>query len=340
MKLPRRNFLHLAAGAAALAAVSRIAKAQAYPSRPGAGRLPLVAVLMPYAESDSTAQVWYNAFVRGMQALGWTEGRNFRMDVRWAGGEVDRIQALARKLVDLKPDAIFTVTTPSVNAARRETRTIPIVFTQVTDPVAQGIVESLARPGGNITGITIFEPEIGGKWVHVLKEMAPGTTRVAVIFNPDTAPYYRLYMRAVEAAAASLTMKAIEAPAHNPAEIEAAISLLAREPAGGLIAMSDGFTVVHSDLIVALAARYRLPAAYSFRFQVTKGGLISYGVDLIDMQWRAATFVDRILKGAKPSDLPVELPTKFELVISLKTAKALGLDVPPSVLARADEVIE
>src|SRR5262249_18191506 len=178
------------------------------------------------------------------------------------GGEVDRIQALARKLVDLKPDAIFTVTTPSVNAARRETRTIPIVFTQVTDPVAQGIVESLARPGGNITGITIFEPEIGGKWVHVLKEMAPGTTRVAVIFNPDTAPYYRLYMRAVDAAALSLTMKAFEAPAHNPAEIEAAISLLAREPAGGLIAMSDGFTVVHSDLIIALAARYRLIDVY------------------------------------------------------------------------------
>src|SRR5262249_6121974 len=211
----------------------------------------------------------------------------------------------------------FAVTTPSVNAVRRETRTIPIVFTQVTDPVAQGIVESLARPGGNITGITIFEPEIGGKWVHVLKEIAPGTARVAVIFNPDTAPYYRLYMRAIEAAALSLTMKAFEAPAHNRAEIEAAISALAREPAGGVIAMSDGFTVVHSDLIIALAARYRLPAAYSFGFEVTNGGLISYGVDLTDMQWRAATFVDRILKGAKPSDLPVELPTKFELAINL-----------------------
>jgi len=331
LNLRRREFITLLGSAATAWPLAARAQQPA---------MPVVAVLMPYAESDSTAQVWYNAFVRGMQALGWTEGRNFRMDVRWAGGEVDRIQALARKLVDLKPDAIFTVTTPSVNAARRETRTIPIVFTQVTDPVAQGIVESLARPGGNITGITIFEPEIGGKWVHVLKEMAPGTTRVAVIFNPDTAPYYRLYMRAVEAAAASLTMKAFEAPAHNPAEIEAAISLLAREPAGGLIAMSDGFTVVHSDLIIALAARYRLPAAYSFRFQVTKGGLISYGVDLIDMQWRAATFVDRILKGAKPSDLPVELPTKFELVINLKTAKALGLEMPPTLLARADEVIE
>jgi len=327
----RREFITVLGGAAAWPLAARAQQG---------GWMPLVAVLMPYAESDRTAQVWYNTFVQGMQALGWAEGHNVRINVRWAGGEVDRIQMLARELVDLKPDAVFAVTTPSVNAVRRETRTIPIVFTQVTDPVAQGIVESLARPGGNITGITIFEPEIGGKWVHVLKEIAPGTARVAVIFNPDTAPYYRLYMRAIEAAALSLTMKAFEAPAHNRAEIEAAISALAREPAGGVIAMSDGFTVVHSDLIIALAARYRLPAAYSFGFEVTNGGLISYGVDLTDMQWRAATFVDRILKGAKPSDLPVELPTKFELAINLKTAKALSLDVPPTLLARADEVIE
>jgi len=304
------------------------------------GRMPRVAVLTPYAESDPEAQIWFRAFVEGMQAFGWTDGRNVRIDVRWAGGEVDRIQRLAKELVDLQPEVVFAMTTPSVNAILRETRTIPIVFTQVTDPVAQGLVDSLLRPGGSITGFTIFEPEIGSKLVQVLKEIAPETARAAVIFNPETAPYYKLYMSAIEAAAASFAMKAFEAPAHNRAEIEAAISALAREPAGGVIAMSDGFTVVHRDLIIALAARYRLPAAYPFRFFVADGGLISYGVDLRDMQLRAAIYVDRILKGAKPADLPVQLPAKFELVINLKTAKVLGLDVPLHLQHRADEVIE
>jgi putative ABC transport system substrate-binding protein len=275
-----------------------------------------------------------------MQAVGWTEGRNIGIDVRWAGGEVDRIQSLAKEVVGLQPDVVFAMTTPSVNAVLRESRTIPIVFAQVTDPVAQGLVESLDRPGGSITGFTILEPEIGGKLVQVFKEIAPQTVRAAVIFNPDTAPYYKLYMGASEAAVASLAMKIFEAPAHNRAEIEAAISALAREPGGGVIAMSDGFTVVHRDLIIALAARYRLPTAYPFRFFVADGGLISYGVDLNDMQRRAAGYVDRILKGARPADLPVQLPTKYELLINLKTAKALGLDVPPTLLARADEVIE
>ena len=303
------------------------------------GRMPRVAVLTPYAESDPEAQVWFKAFVQGMQAVGWTDGRNIRIDVRWAGGEVDRIQRLAKELVDLQPEVVFAMTTPSVNAILRETRTIPIVFTQVTDPVAQGLVDSLLRPGGSITGFTIFEPEIGSKLVQVLKEIAPETARAAVIFNPETAPYYKLYMSAIEAAAASFAMKAFEAPAHNRAEIEAAISALAREPAGGVIAMSDGFTVVHRDLIIALAARYRLPAAYPFRFFVADGGLISYGVDLRDMQRRAAIYVDRILKGAKPGDLPIEQSTQFEFVVNLKTAKALGLTIPQSILLRADEVI-
>jgi putative ABC transport system substrate-binding protein len=330
--MKRREFITLLGGTAA--AWPLAARAQQ------GGRMPRVAVLMPYAESDSEAQTWFNAFVQGMQALGWTDGRNIRIDVRWTGGEVDRIPRLAKELVDLQPDAVFAVTTPSVNAVLRETRTVPIVFTQVTDPVAQGLVESLARPGGSITGITIFEPEIGGKWVQVLKEIAPKTARAAVIFNPDTAPYYRLYMSSIEAAAGALAMKVFEAPVHSRAEIEAAITALAREPGSGLIAMSDGFTAVHHDLIIALAARYRLPAAYGFRYNVVDGGLISDGVDLIDMQRRASIYVDRILKGAKPADLPVELPTKFELVINRTTAKALGLEVPPSLLARADEVIE
>ena len=304
------------------------------------GRMSRVAVLTPYAESDPEAQTWFKVFVQGMQALGWIDGRNMRIDVRWAGGEADRLQRLAKELVDLQPEVVLAMTTPSVNAILRETRTIPIVFTQVTDPVAQGLVGSLDRPGGSITGFTILEPEIAGKLAQVLKEIAPATARAAVIFNPDTAPYYKLYMSSIEAAAASFAMATFEAPAHNRVEIEAAISAFAREPAGGVIAMSDGFTVIHRDLIIALAARYRLPAAYPFRFFVADGGLISYGVDLRDMQQRAAIYVDRILKGAKPADLPVQLPTKFELVINLKTAKALGLTIPEAFLLRADAVIE
>ena len=303
-------------------------------------RTPRVAVLIPYADTDSEAQIWFKTFVNEMQAVGWTDGGNIRIDVRWTGGEVGRIQRLAKELVDMQPTVVFAKTTPSVKAVLRETRTIPIVFTQVTDPVAQGLIESLDRPGGNVTGFTILEPEISGKLVQVLKEIAPQTARAAVIFNPETAPYYKLYMNAINAAAASVAMKAFETPAHSRVEIEAAMSALAGEPPAGVIAMSDGFTVIHRDLIIALAARYRLPAAYPFRFFAADGGLISYGVDLRDMQRRAAVYVDRILKGAKPADLPVELPAKFELIINLKTARALGLNIPATLLGRADEVIE
>jgi putative ABC transport system substrate-binding protein len=330
--LRRREFIAALGGAAAAWPLS--AQAQQH------DQMPRIGVLISLAKNDPEAQSWFKAFVQGMQAVGWTDGRNIRIDVRWAGGEVNRIQRLAKELVDLRPEVVFAMTTPSVNAVLRETRTIPIVFTLVTDPVAQGLVESLVRPGGNITGFTILEPEIAGKLVQVLKEIAPATARAAVIFNPDTEPYYKLYMSSIEAAAASFAMKAFEAPAHNRAEIEAAISALAREPAGGVIAMSGTFTTVHRDLIIALAARYRLPAVYPFRFFVADGGLISYGGDLRDTQRRAAIYVDRILKGAKPADLPIQLPTKFELVINLETAKALGLALPASFLLRADEVIE
>ena len=296
---------------------------------------------MPYAESDPLAQIWFKAFVDGMQAVGWIDGRNVRLDVRWAGGvAVDRMHGLAKELVDLQPDVVFAMNTLAVKAVLRVSRTVPIVFAQVTDPVAQGLVESLDKPGGSVTGITIFEPEIGTKLMQVLKEIAPETARVAVIFNPETAPYYKLYMSAIEVAAASFAMKAFEAPAHNRAEIETVISALAREPASSLVPIPDFFTVIYRDLIIALAARYRLPATYGFRFFVADGGLISYGVDLSDMQRRAAGYVDRILKGAKPVDLPVQLPIKYELIINLKTARALGLGVPLTLLARADEVIE
>ena len=294
---------------------------------------------MVWPESDPEAQAQIAAFRDGLRSLGWAEGRNIKLDVRWSSTEVAVIQRFAKDLTGLQPDVFLATGTPAVNAILRETLSVPIVFTQVTDPVAQGLVKSLERPGGSMTGITIFEPEIGGKWLQVLKEMAPGVGRAAVIFNPDTAPYYRLYMRSIEAAAAALGTKVFEAPVHNHADIEAALRELARQPDGGVIVMSDLFAMVHRDLIVAVTARYRVPAVYPLRGFVTEGGLISYGVDLTEMQRRAAIFVDRILQGTKPADLPVELPTQFELVLNQSTARTLGLDIPLTLLARADEVI-
>jgi len=328
----RREFITLLGGATA--AWPLAARAQQ------ANRVLRVAVLNSFTESDLEVQSWVKAFTQGLAALGWTDGVNVRIDTRWGGGEVSQLPKFAKELVDLHPDVILAMTTPSVDAILRETHAIPIVFTLVTDPVAQGLVETLVRPGRNITGFTIFEPEIGSKWLQVLKEIAPKTTRVVVIFNPDTAPYYRLYMNSIEVAGASFAVKTIEAAVHSRVEIEAAISALAGEPAGAVIVMSDSFSVVHRDLIIALAAQYRLPAVYPFRFQATDGGLISYGVDLSDMNRRAAIYVDSILKGEKPADLPVQLPTKFEMVINLKTARTLGFEIPLTLLARADEVIE
>ena len=265
--MKRREFITLLGGSAAAWPLTARAQ-QPNPMR-------RVAVLQTLAESDLEGQSWVNALKQGLAAVGWTDGLNIRLDVRWAGGEANLIQRFAKELVDLHPDVIVAVATPSAMAFRQETHTIPIVFTSVTDPVAQGLVESLIRPGGNITGFTIFEPEIGSKWMQVLKDIAPETTRTAVIFNPDTAPYFRLYMSSIEAAGAFFAVKTFEAPVRNRAEIEAVISRLAREPAGSVISMSDTFTVVHRDLIIALAAQYRLPAVYPFRFEAIEGGLIS-----------------------------------------------------------------
>ena len=329
----RREFITLLGGAAA-AAWPLAARGQQ------AQQMRRVGVLMGYAEKDPEAQAEIEAFREGLQRLGWTEGRNVVIDVRWASGDVASMQRLAKELMGLQPDVLLAATTPAVNAALHETHAVPIVFTQVTDPVAQGLVASLDRPGGNITGITIFEPEIGGRWLQVLKEIAPATARTAVIFNPDSAPYHRLYMRSIEVAAAALGMEASEAPVHSRTEIETAITMVAREPGGSVIAMSDLFPIAHRDLIIALTARYHLPAVYPIRAFVTDGGLISYGVDLADMQRRSATLVDRILRGAKPADLPIELPTKYALVINQTTARTLGLDIPLALLTRADEVIE
>jgi putative tryptophan/tyrosine transport system substrate-binding protein len=266
---------------------------------------------------------------------------NIRIDYRWGAGDSDRIRSFARELVELKPDLIVGQTTPVVAALKQQTRTVPIVFIQVSDPVGSGFIAGIAEPGGNITGFTNLESSMSSKLLELLKEIAPGIARVALLFNPETAPDGGSYfLRPVEAAAPALKVKIIPAPAHSAAEIDAAIASLAREPGAGLIVMPDVFVLAHRDQILALAEQYRLPAAYAYRFFAVGGGLISYGTDLADLFRRAAPYVDRILKGAKPADLPVQQPIKFEFVINLKTARTLGLDVPDRLLALADEVIE
>jgi putative ABC transport system substrate-binding protein len=327
----RRDFITLVGGAATWPLAARAQQPD---------RVRRVAVLHSLAENDFEAQSWVKAFTQGFAVLGWTDGLNVRIDVRGGGGEVSQMQKFAKELVDLHPDVVVAMATPSAKAILRETHTIPIVFTLVTDPVAQGVVETTTRPGSQITGFTTSEPTIGGKWVQVLKEIAPDTTRATVIFNPDTGPYYGLYMSSIEAAGTSLGVKMSEVAVRSRVEIEATISALAREPASAVISMSESFVTVHRDLVIALAAHYRLPAVYPYRIGVTEGGLISYGVDLSDINRRAASYVDRILKGEKPADLPVQGPTKYELAINLRTAKALGIEVPAKLLALADEVIE
>ena len=299
-----------------------------------------VGVLMNLSEKDLEAQRLVTAFREGLAQLGWIDGGNLRMDYRWASGDVGRIRTLAKELVELSPDIIVGYATPSVVALQQETRSIPIVFLSVTDPVGQGLVASLAHPGGNITGFAVFELSLGTKWMGALKQIAPSLKRVTTIFNPKTAPYYSLYLDAIEKAASSFAVEPIVVEVHDDADIERAISTLAREPDSGLIAMPDSFNMVHRRTIIALVDRYRLPAMYYFPFFARDGGLISYGPDEADMFRQAAGYVDRILKGAKASDLPVQQPTNFLLVINLKTAKALGLHVPPTMLAIADEVIE
>ena len=328
--MKRREFISLLGGATAWPFAAR-----AQPER-----VRRIGVLHVLGESDFEARSWVNALMQGLAEFGWNDGLNVRIEVRAGGGEVNQMQKFARELVDLHPDVIVAMATPSAHAILRETHTIPIVFTLVTDPIAQGVVDTTTRPGRNITGFTTSEPTIGGKWVQVLKEIAPNTTHAAVIFNPDTAPYYPLYMSSVEAAGASLAVKIFEAPVRSRIDIETAISKLTGEPDGAVISMSETFVTVHRDLIIALAARYRLPAVYPFPFEVTEGGLIAYGVRLSDINRRAASYVDRILKGEKPTDLPLQSPTKYELVINLKTAKTLGLTVSPALQGRADEVIE
>jgi putative ABC transport system substrate-binding protein len=274
-----------------------------------------------------------------MRKLGWTLGRNFSIEARWPGSNEQRLRSSAAELVKMAPDLIFATTTPALAALYRESRSLPIVFVQVSDPVKLGFVGSLARPGGNITGFTTFEYPVGGKWLELLKDTAPGRSRVAVLHDPDN-PSQVAYLQGVEAAAPTFGMQLTRADVRNAADIERAINDFAQQPNGALVVAPTAVTILHRDLIIALAAQHRLPAVYPYRYFAANGGFISYGVDLAEQYRQAAGYVDRILRGANPGELPVQLSSKFELVVNLKTAKALGLTIPELFLQRADEVIE
>ena len=311
----------------------------AWPAPARAQQMRRIGWLISRYENDPMQKTTVSAFTQALANLGWTDGRNVQIDLRWAGGDINRMRALAQELVGLQPDIIVTGGTPATAAVQRETRTIPIVFAGVSDPVASSIVARLDRPTGNITGIANLEATVGGKWFELLSDLAPGLKRVAMMFNPDTASA-RTYMPSFETAARSLKVTTITALVHSDVEIETAIIALAREPGGGLVVMPDAWTTVHRAPIILAAARNNVPAIYWQSVFARDGGLLSYGVDQVDTFRRGATYIDRILRGAKPAELPVQLPTKFEMVVNLKTAKALGLAVPPLILARADEVID
>jgi putative tryptophan/tyrosine transport system substrate-binding protein len=329
----RRDFISLVGGSAV--AWPLAARAQQ------GDRVRRIGVLMAFAESDPEAQAQLAAFREGLQNLGWAEGRNIRLDSRWATpGDAESRQRFAKELVALQPDLILSHSTPNTATLLQQTRTIPIVFAQVADPVGSGFVASFPRPGGNVTGFIVMDGLMAGKWLELLKEIAPRVNRVALLFNPATAPFAEIFVKPFKAAAESFAVEAMAAPVHDTSELEATVAAQTRAPNGGLIVMPDSFLNARAVEITSLAARYRLPVVYPYRFYADHDGLLSYGVDLLDNYRRAATYADRILKGAKPSELPVQAPVKFELVINLRSAKALGLDVPWILQQRADEVIE
>jgi putative tryptophan/tyrosine transport system substrate-binding protein len=292
------------------------------------------------AETDAASQVQDTAFRKRLAELGWIEGRNIRVEYRWGAGNVERVQMFAKELVQLNPDVLVANTTPATAALQAETKTVPIVFAMVSDPLGSGFVASFARPGGNITGFINIEASLSGKWLELMHRIAPSVSRVALLFNPQTEPYAQYYLDTFHAGAAALSVMAIEAPFHNAVEIESVMTNLGSNSDAGLVVMPGTSTAVHRELICALAARFRLPAIYPFRYFISSGGLLSYGIDPRDLLRGAASYVDRILRGAKANELPVQLPIKFEMVINLKAAKALGLSLPQSLLVEADEVIE
>jgi putative tryptophan/tyrosine transport system substrate-binding protein len=313
--------------------------AAAWPVAARAQAMRRIGVLMGLVAGDPEAQSRVLAFENGLRELGWVKGRNLSIEYRWAGdGNVLRDHAA--ELLAMAPDLILCNSTPVTVALREQSGAVPIVFTQVVDPVGQGLVPNLAHPGGNVTGFTSFEFSIGTKWLEALKQTAPRVTRVALVFNPKSAPYADLFLRPVEAAAPSFSVSPIAAAVRDPADVDRVFEELAREPSGGLMVLPDISMTNYRERIIALAARHRVPAIYPFRFFAESGGLMSYGTDVAEVFRRVAGYVDRILKGTSPGELPIQAPNKYELVINLKTAKALDLEVPPMLLARADEVLE
>jgi putative tryptophan/tyrosine transport system substrate-binding protein len=327
----RREFISLLVGGAAARPLA------AHAQRPE--RVRRIVFLHSLAENDPEVQARIAAFRQGLEALGWMENRNLQIEHRFSRGDIARIQAYTAELVNSAPDLILATSSPVTAALKQATRTIPIVFSVVNDPVGQGFVASLAHPGGNITGFTFVDFPMIGKWLEMLKEFAPGVRRVALLFNPHTAPYYPHFLREL-GAATPLSVETSPTPVRDEAEIEAAVTALVREPASGLMVAPDPFINTRRWLIMALAQRHRLPAIYGFRQYVTEGALISYGPNTADIVRRSAVYVDRILKGENPAGLPVQAPTKYDLVINLQIARGLGLPVPPTLIARADEVIE
>jgi putative ABC transport system substrate-binding protein len=327
----RRHFITLLGGAAAWPLAARAQQSE---------RMRRVGVLTHMAAHDPEAQNRLAAFLQGLQETGWAVGRNVTMDVRWAGADVEAMKRYAKELVALQPDLIFTSSTPATAAMVQATHTIPVIFVLVADPVGGGYVASLPRPGGNVTGFAPIVASLGGKWAEILKEIAPRIARITLLFNPPSATFIESFLSPFKTAAIALGMEPIIAPVADMTELEARVTIQAREPNSGLVVIPDAFTELHLAEIVSLAVRYRVPAVNWSRSFAEAGGLISYGPYLVEEYRRAATYPDRVLRGGKPADLPVQAPTKFELVVNLKTAKALGLDVPPTLLARADQVIE
>jgi len=328
--MQRRQFITLLSGAATWPVAARGQQI---------ARVRRIGVMISLAEDDPEARANAAALRDGLEKLGWTEGRNIQTDYRWGVGDPARARVAVTELLALSPDIIMPATTQMLAAVKEGAGSVPVVFVNISDPVGTGFVDSLARPGGNVTGFTNFEYAMGEKWLQTLKDIAPNLSRIAIVANPKN-PNTALYLRAIEPAAKALALQLAVTPVNDAAEIERTIETYASEPNSGLLVMPDPLTITHRELIVALAARHRLPAAYPYRFFATSGGLMSYGIDRVDLYRRAAAYVDRVLKGAKAGDLPIQQPTKFELTINLKTAKALGLVVPPKLLFTADEVIE
>jgi putative ABC transport system substrate-binding protein len=327
----RRQFIALLGGAAAWPLAAR-AQQSSPPRRVG--------VLMSGEETDLEFKALLAVFVQGLRSLGWIDGQNLRIDVRWSGGDTDHERTSATELLRLSPDVIFALNTPNLTALLRQGPVMPIVFVQVSDPVAQGFVTNLAHPGGNITGFSAYEFSIGGKWIDLLKNVVPGLARVAVVYNPDTAPQSKFFVGSIEAAAPSLNVAAVAVPVHDVTEVERAIQSMSVQPNSGIVFPTDNFLQVNRRLVVDLAARHRVPAIYYARYFTDIGGLMSYGIEYENIFRQAAVYVDRILKGARAGDLPVQSPTKFSFVINMRAARALGIDVPTTVLLSADDYIE